>query len=227
MRVLPALSARVAFAERVPVVHIVGTPSTKQMKAKPLLHHTLGNGHFEAYSKAVEHFVVASAILSEPSTAVAEIDRVLVDCVIKVAQCSNVSRGLFSSPPIQSRPVYITLPTDLVNATVSATPLETPLDFTIPENCLATEAVVLDEIAKQVSVAQERVVVIVDGCALRHGVTGEVKDLLEKTKFPVFVAPMGKSAVDESYDRFGGVRLALECSKVFLTRSCADICRKA
>jgi TPP-dependent 2-oxoacid decarboxylase len=56
------------------------------MKAKPLLHHTLGNGHFEAYSKAAEHFVVASAILSEPSTAGAEIDRVLVDCVTKVAQ---------------------------------------------------------------------------------------------------------------------------------------------
>lgn len=26
----------------VPIVHIVGTPSTKQMKAKPFLHHTLG-----------------------------------------------------------------------------------------------------------------------------------------------------------------------------------------
>lgn len=76
----------IAFAERVPVVHVVGTPTTKQMKDKPLLHHTLGNGHFEAYSKAVEHFVVASAILSEPYAAGAEIDRVLVDCVIKVAQ---------------------------------------------------------------------------------------------------------------------------------------------
>ena len=54
------------------------------MRAKPLLHHTLGNGHFEAYSRAAEHFVVASAILSEISVAGAEIDRVLVDCVTKV-----------------------------------------------------------------------------------------------------------------------------------------------
>ncbi|KAF9650215.1 pyruvate decarboxylase [Thelephora ganbajun] len=176
-----------SFAERVPVVHVVGTPPTEQMKDKPLLHHTLGNGHFEAYSKAAEHFVVASAILSEPSTAGAEIDRVLIDCVTKF------------------RPVYITLPTDLVNAVVSATPLQIPLDFTIPENDTATEAAVLDVIVKQVSTAQDRVVVIVDGCALRYGVTGEVKDFLRKTKFPVFVAPMGKSAVDESYERFGGV----------------------
>jgi pyruvate decarboxylase len=92
-----------------------------------------------------------------------------------------------------------------VNAIVPAVPLQTPLDFKDPENDTATEAVVLAEIEKQVSIAQERVVVIVDGCALRHGVANEVKDLLEKTKFPVFAAPMGKSSVDESYERFGGV----------------------
>ena len=106
-------------------------------------------------------------------------------------------------------------------------PLETPLDFPIPENNAATEAVVLDEIAKQVSVAQERVVVIVDGCALRYGVTNEVKNFLEKTKFPVFVAPMGKSGVDESYERYGGVCASSERSRVLLTRPRADICRKA
>lgn len=163
-----------SFAERVPVIQIVGTPPTKQMKLKPLLHHTLGNGHFEAYSKAAEHFVVASAILSEPSKAGMEIDRVLVDCVTK------------------SRPVYITLPTDLVDAVVSATPLQTLLDFTIPQNDTATEAIVLDEIATQVSAAQERVAVIVDGCALRHGVTSEVKDFLEKNKVPSFCCPHGQ-----------------------------------
>ena len=129
--------------------------------------------------------------------------------------------------PTQSRPVYITLPTDLVGAVVSATPLETPLDLTIPENDSDREAVVLDEIAERLTAAQERVVVIVDGCALRYDVTGEVKDFLEKTNFPVFVAPMGKSAVDESYERFGGVSPTPERSRVLLTCSCADIHRKA
>ena len=33
-----------AFSEHVPVVHIVGVPSTVQQKDKPLLHHTLGDG---------------------------------------------------------------------------------------------------------------------------------------------------------------------------------------
>lgn len=122
--------------------------------------------------------------------------------------------------------MYVTLPTDLVNAVVSATPLETPLNLAIPENNTIAEAVVLDKIAEQVSAAQERVAVIVDGCALRYGIISEVKDFLEKTGFPVFVAPMGKSAVDESYERFGGVRAAPERSRVPLTRLCADLHRK-
>ena len=123
--------------------------------------------------------------------------------------------------------MYITLPTDLVNAVVSATPLEKPLDLTIPGNDTAGEAVVLDEIVERLTAAQERVVVIVDGCALRHDVSSVVKDFLEKTKFPVFVAPMGKSAVDESYERFGGVSPGLWPPRVILTHPCADIRREA
>lgn len=33
-----------AYSERLPIVHIVGCPSTKLSKAKALLHHTLGDG---------------------------------------------------------------------------------------------------------------------------------------------------------------------------------------
>ena len=33
-----------AFSEHVPVLHIVGVPSTAQQKSKPMLHHTLGDG---------------------------------------------------------------------------------------------------------------------------------------------------------------------------------------
>jgi pyruvate decarboxylase len=33
-----------AFSEMVPVLHLVGVPSTLQQKTRPLLHHTLGDG---------------------------------------------------------------------------------------------------------------------------------------------------------------------------------------
>ena len=35
-----------AFSEMVPVLHIAGVPSTAQQKAKPMLHHTLGDGRY-------------------------------------------------------------------------------------------------------------------------------------------------------------------------------------
>ena len=35
-----------SFAEYVPVIHIVGTPSTISQKNGMMLHHTLGNGNF-------------------------------------------------------------------------------------------------------------------------------------------------------------------------------------
>ena len=37
-------SLHTAFSEMVPVLHIVGVPSTAQQTAKPMLHHTLGDG---------------------------------------------------------------------------------------------------------------------------------------------------------------------------------------
>lgn len=35
-----------AYSEHVPIVHIVGVPSTIAQKDGQLLHHTLGNGNF-------------------------------------------------------------------------------------------------------------------------------------------------------------------------------------
>lgn len=73
-----------AFSEMVPVLHIVGVPQVKQQKAKTLLHHTLGDGRFDAYLKAAELFTVAQASLTDKDTAAAEIDRVITACITRV-----------------------------------------------------------------------------------------------------------------------------------------------
>lgn len=94
----------------------------------------------------------------------------------QVVIASHTGRWSFRSTQQGHR----TLPTDLVGAVVSATPLEVPLDLTIPENDTAGEAAVLDGVAKQVTAVQERVIVIVNGCALRC----EMKGFPEKTSSP-------------------------------------------
>lgn len=90
-----------AYSEHVPIVHIVGCPSTSLQKAEALLHHTLGNGDFHVFrdmSYAISHKQV---YLDDPATAPANIDGVLRDAYIN------------------ARPVYLMIPTDMVSKEVS------------------------------------------------------------------------------------------------------------
>ncbi|KAJ7254390.1 thiamine diphosphate-binding protein [Mycena haematopus] len=167
-----------AFSEMVPVLHIAGVPSTTQQKTKPVLHHTLGDGRYDAYIKAAENFTISQAILTEANTAAAEIDRVLTDCITR------------------ARPVYLTLPTNLTQDPALTAPSSNDPDM---------EAFVLDEIVKLVEEAADEVVILVDACAIRHDVRTEVNDLINKTGYPVYSAPMGKTAVSENHERYGGI----------------------
>ncbi|KAF4590086.1 Pyruvate decarboxylase 1 [Pleurotus pulmonarius] len=176
-----------AFSEMVPVLHIVGVPSTVQQKSKPMLHHTLGDGRFDAYEKAAEQFTISQAILKDPNTAAAEIDRVLTDCITS------------------ARPVYLTLPTDLVYTKISSAQLRIPLSRSPPPNDPDVEKFVLDEIIKLVEAADNDAIFLVDACAIRHDVRDELDEMIRKTGFPVYSAPMGKTAVSEQYERYGGI----------------------
>ncbi|KAK0464686.1 thiamine diphosphate-binding protein [Desarmillaria tabescens] len=167
-----------AFSEMVPVLHIAGVPSTMQQKTKPMLHHTLGDGRYDAYMKVAEQFSVAQAYLTNPATAAVEIDNLLTECMTK------------------ARPVYLTLPTDIVYDKISSARLKIPL---------SVEAFVLDKIEELVKAADGNVVILLDACVVRHHARKETKELVRKTGFPVYAAPMGKTAINESWERFGGI----------------------
>ncbi|KAF9643971.1 pyruvate decarboxylase [Thelephora ganbajun] len=176
-----------SFSEHVPVVHIVGTPNTLQLKTKPMLHHTLGDGRFDAYQKAAEQFTISQAHLTRKENADVEIDRVLTDCIIS------------------GRPVYLTLPTDVAYERISAARLSTPLNKESPENDPDIEASVVESIYKLVKEADGDVAVLVDACAIRHRIKKELREFLDQSQFPVYAAPMGKTAIDEDHARYGGV----------------------
>ncbi|KAG6380224.1 thiamine diphosphate-binding protein [Boletus reticuloceps] len=176
-----------AFSEMVPVLHIAGVPSTTQLKTRPLLHHTLGDARFDVFTKAAEQVTISQAMLANKVQATADIDRILIDCVSR------------------ARPVYLSLPTDMVSEKVSTKRLKIPLSRILPPNNPDVEEFVLDEIIKVVREAESNVVVLVDACVSRHDVQDEVKDLLAATHFPVYSTPMGKTTIDEDYDRYGGI----------------------
>jgi pyruvate decarboxylase len=175
-----------AYSEYVSLVHIVGQPSTLSQKDGMLLHHTLGNGDFNVFANMSAGISCAVAKLNDPNEAATLIDNALRECWI------------------QSRPVYITLPTDMVQKKIEGERLDTLIDLSQPPVAAEKEDYVVEVVLKYLAAAKNPVI-LVDACAVRHRVLDETHDLIQKSKLPVFVTPMGKSAVDETLPNYGGV----------------------
>jgi pyruvate decarboxylase len=101
---------------------------------------------------------------------------------------------------------------DLTTEKIPAKRLKVELSRAPPPNDRDVENYVLDEIMELVDDAKQDVVILVDACAIRHDLREEVNDLLVKTRFPVYAAPMGKTAVSEEHERYGGVSFHLHSS---------------
>ncbi|KAL1982457.1 hypothetical protein VTN96DRAFT_1304 [Rasamsonia emersonii] len=175
-----------AYSEYVPIVHIVGQPSTIAQRDGRLLHHTLGNGDFNVFVEMSAGISCAVARLDDLHDTATLIDNAIRECWIR------------------SRPVYIALPMDIVQKKVEGERLKTPIDLTRPPNDPEKEEYVVDVILKYLHEAKNPII-LVDACAIRHHVLDEVNDLIEASGLPTFVAPMGKGAVDETHRNFGGV----------------------
>lgn len=158
-------------------------------------------------------FTVSQATLVNKVTAGAEIDRVLTDCITLV--CFNRlgsvldTLNTFLCPP-QARPVYLTLPTNMVFERIPSSRLSVPLIRSRPPNDPDVENFVLKEVAALVEQAGDDVIILVDACAIRHDARKEVYELATKTGFPIYSTPMGKTVVDEGYERYGGVSISFD-----------------
>ena len=134
---------------------------------------------------------------------------------------------------IQSRPVYIALPTDMVQKKIEGERLKTPIDIHFPANDAAKEDYAVEVVLKYL-LAAKNPIILVDACAIRHRVLDEVHDLINKTGLPVFVTPMGKGAVNETHANYGGVyagegsqpdvKEQVEASDLILTIGAIKVC---
>ncbi|KAL6247973.1 hypothetical protein RBB50_005321 [Rhinocladiella similis] len=196
-----------AYAEMAPVVHIVGTPATHIQGQGLCMHHTLGDGNFRLFAEMAAKVTVAQTNLVDASTAPSEIDRCLRTCVM------------------ESRPVYIELPTNMVKARVSSSSLEKPLDFSIEtdEGFEDTEA---DLILSKIY-ASKQPFILVDGFTSRYGISSEADELVRETGFPTSTTPFGKGIVNESYSNFYGIYAGIAGAQVYMpwARGCDLVLR--
>lgn len=175
-----------AYSEYVPVVHIVGQPSTVSQAKGLMLHHSLGNGDFKAFSKMSETISVYVALLNNPSQIARQIDTALRECWIK------------------SRPVYIGLPTDMVQEKVEGARLDTPIDLSLSPNDQESENYLVNVVLSYLEQARKPRI-LVDACASRFRVLPEVEALVRKSGLPTFVTPASKGFVDENLPNFAGI----------------------
>ena len=140
-----------AFSEFVPVVHIVGYPSTVSQRNGAILHHTLGNGDFTVFKHISQQISVATVMLNNTFEVPALIDYAITECYLK------------------SRPVYIALPSDIVTKKVEGERLKTRLNLEFPPNDEEKENYVVGVVLKYLREARNPII-LVDACAIRHRV---------------------------------------------------------
>lgn len=175
-----------AYAERSPVVHIVGVPSRQVQDSRTLVHHTFNDGVYDRYDRMQEPITAAQVMIKDYRTAPTEIDYVLQQCLL------------------HSRPVRITIPVDMVGLRVSAAPLamrlSVPLPDPQPQVEQAATKLVLDRIY-----SSQKPMILVDGETRAFGILPELDHLVKTTEWPTFTSGFGKSLVDETLPNVHGV----------------------
>jgi pyruvate decarboxylase len=174
-------------AELVPVIHIVGYPTTAIQEKQVPMHHTLGDGDFERFAKMSAHISSAVVLLKDKSNAARLIDETMLEC------------------RRSSKPVYIGFPMDLVQAEIDPSPLARPLVVEEPaSNPLAEEDAAVNLILDHI-VAAQKPILIVDSLAGKPHSLKSTRSFVESSGLPCFIMPMAKGIIDESLPNFRGV----------------------
>lgn len=171
-----------SYAENIPIVHIVGVPSTLTQQHKMLVHHTLGDGRFNVFAEMYQKITVAQAFLTQ-LTAAEDIDRALVACWLN------------------KKPVYLSVPTDISYVSIDAPTEPLPLMY---KPC---DQKVVNQFVDQAYRLFERAahpVVLVDCGAQRYPMKSLILNFLKQTGIPFASTGMGKAIINESHPQFIG-----------------------
>ena len=180
-----------AYAESVPVVHIVGTPALRARQGYLTLHHNLPDNDFGHFARMAAEVTAAQASL-RPETAPAEIDRVL-----GVALAT-------------SRPVYLAIPADVATMTVPAPagPLAAAGQGAAP-GMVAGFAAHASRVLRTARSAS----LLIGHLAARFGVTAELGELAAAGQLPVAVLSPAKGDFPEASPLFAGLYAGVASAK--------------
>lgn len=172
-----------AYAEKAPVVHIVGTPSRTLQESRALMHHTFADGEYRRFAAMHSHITVAQTNLTDPRTALQQIEWILQQALL------------------HSRPVYLEIPEDMVGISVLNSAL---IPVPPPSQFINSDAQALECILHRMYSAQ-RPLILVDGESRPCGILDQIEDLIQSTGWPTWTTTFGKGLVNEQRRNVHGV----------------------
>jgi pyruvate decarboxylase len=189
-----------SYAEYLPVVHIVGTPSQKSRRLssssvggkKPHrhIHHTLADSRISVYREIAEKLTVAQLDLANVESEEVP-DR--VDWVL--------SQALH-----HSRPVYIEMPSDAVDTEVPSHALESPIDQnSISNNTNESGNTKQAEQILEKLYSAKRPLILVDRGDGTELLKHQINEFVQMSGIPTVSLPSGAGMIDNSLPNYFGV----------------------
>lgn len=174
------------MAERLPVFHLVGAPSSRIMRAGRVMHHSLGDGRYDHFLPIMAAASCAHAVL-DPINAIAELERV-IDTALR-----------------ERRPAYLLFPEDYARMPVMGS---IPKPYTLetwrpPQSVPGELEAALRLILVRLSKARQPLILPTFTLA-RYGLEGLVDKLLIKTGIPFATGVMDKSVLSEGHPSYMG-----------------------
>lgn len=172
-----------SFAENIPVIHIVGSPSTKFIKSNALIHHNFQHPDYYAFERAFSNVVETTAFLDE-NNAKTEIDRIL---------------SVFIET---KKPVYVSIPVDICKLEIENNP-QIKLPKTDEESLNQAVDAALGLINKS-----KYPLILGDVLVKRYCARKEFDKFIENSQFPISNLLMGKGIIDAENKKYLGTFLS-------------------
>jgi indolepyruvate decarboxylase len=170
-----------AYAEHLPVFHLVGTPNISVQSARALMHHTLGNGEYGLFQHMAEPVTCAQAVMT-PQNVVYETERL-------------IAAALF-----HCRPVYMAFPADLANLAAIGDLAPLPAAGSDPASLEAAVNAIVAAVAGAKSAC------VLPGILIaRSGLRASLQSLLDASGLPFATMFMDKSVLDEQQSAYLGM----------------------
>jgi len=170
-----------AYAEHLPVFHLVGTPGISVQSARALMHHTLGNGEYDLFQRIAEPVICAHAVMT-PQNVAYETER------------------LIAAALYHRRPVYMAFPADLANLPVIG---EAP-----PQAASGSDPASLEEAVNEILAAlagAHRACVLPGVLVVRSGLRAKLQTMIDASGLPFATMFMDKSVLDEQQAAYIGM----------------------